>query len=550
MKRFLTALSIAVFVLCCACLITVDFDSMVFAQAKAESGTCVNHVYANNGEYTVINEATCTLKGTKYRSCLVCGSKDIVETPKNPDNHSSVSNSLTYETKPTCVSGGVGHYVCRGCNKSAKMVDLPADPQAHTKNGDFVVLTPETCQTEGTMAHQCKDCDEYFNHQTISANPDSHVTSENSTWVVNDLPTCSAAGSMTCYCDLCGNVAITKEVPATGNHTPAEEWSVVQAETCSSDGVKAQLCTVCSEPQNSTAIPADESKHVYSEEFTVDVKPTCVSSGEKSRHCMYCSAKTDVTYMPLEVDAHAYADEWIYTKEATCSESGYKHKLCTLCGVSSVATLVPKLSHTYPETYEVLQNSADGLSARVKYICTVCGYEYITIISFGDNSGEGNIGDDTDPYTKIHKIVLVDKTVIKVDYETMLITNVIRKMSVADFLAKFKNSNVYVIYDKNQEFVQEEQYIATGHRLNYETPDGVVTNYYVSVTGDVDSDGMITAADARLVLRASAKMDTLTGAYFVAADVNGDGKITAADARRILLVAAGLDFFDETYEMP
>lgn len=57
-------------------------------------------------------------------------------------------------------------------------------------------------------------------------------------------------------------------------------------------------------------------------------------------------------------------------------------------------------------------------------------------------------------------------------------------------------------------------------------------------TGDVNNDGNITAADARLALRTSAKLDTLSTEAFNAADVNGDGVITAKDARSILRYSA------------
>ena len=56
-------------------------------------------------------------------------------------------------------------------------------------------------------------------------------------------------------------------------------------------------------------------------------------------------------------------------------------------------------------------------------------------------------------------------------------------------------------------------------------------------------DSKVTAADARLALRAAAKIDTLQGDAFLAADVDFDEKIAAADARKILRVAAGLEKF-------
>ena len=68
--------------------------------------------------------------------------------------------------------------------------------------------------------------------------------------------------------------------------------------------------------------------------------------------------------------------------------------------------------------------------------------------------------------------------------------------------------------------------------------------------GDVDGDGAITSADARLTLRASVGLysdgatdrDFSKGArMFLAADYDGDGEIRAEDARRTLRAAVGLE---------
>ena len=61
------------------------------------------------------------------------------------------------------------------------------------------------------------------------------------------------------------------------------------------------------------------------------------------------------------------------------------------------------------------------------------------------------------------------------------------------------------------------------------------------VKGDVNSDGRITAADARAALRASAKLDVLSSNALLAADMDSNGRITAADARKILRISARLD---------
>ncbi len=59
--------------------------------------------------------------------------------------------------------------------------------------------------------------------------------------------------------------------------------------------------------------------------------------------------------------------------------------------------------------------------------------------------------------------------------------------------------------------------------------------------GDIDCDGRITAADARLALRASVGLEKFSEAQTLAADVDNNKSVTAADARTILRVSVGLE---------
>lgn len=61
--------------------------------------------------------------------------------------------------------------------------------------------------------------------------------------------------------------------------------------------------------------------------------------------------------------------------------------------------------------------------------------------------------------------------------------------------------------------------------------------------GDMNNDGNISAADARIALRIAAKLQTVTEYELFVGDLDGDGKITAAEARKILRVAAMIDSF-------
>lgn len=94
------------------------------------------------------------------------------------------------------------------------------------------------------------------------------------------------------------------------------------------------------------------------------------------------------------------------------------------------------------------------------------------------------------------------------------------------------------------QFMSYNRYVKPGYLQipDFDTSSGKY------MLGDVNLDGKITAADARLALRISAKLENYPAAdsdVFKNTDVNADGKITAADARIILRVSAGLSDFED-----
>ena len=59
--------------------------------------------------------------------------------------------------------------------------------------------------------------------------------------------------------------------------------------------------------------------------------------------------------------------------------------------------------------------------------------------------------------------------------------------------------------------------------------------------GDVDKDGRLSAADARLILRAAVSLEAIPASDLPYADLDGNGAVTAADARLSLRAALTLD---------
>lgn len=73
--------------------------------------------------------------------------------------------------------------------------------------------------------------------------------------------------------------------------------------------------------------------------------------------------------------------------------------------------------------------------------------------------------------------------------------------------------------------------------------DEVISEINNYQKGDVNLDGKITASDARIVLRISAKIEYVDDLRIKLADFNSDDKVNAADARYILRKSAKLDPF-------
>ena len=78
--------------------------------------------------------------------------------------------------------------------------------------------------------------------------------------------------------------------------------------------------------------------------------------------------------------------------------------------------------------------------------------------------------------------------------------------------------------------------------LNY---NSATTHYTIDdserILGDVDGNGDVSVNDARTVLRAAVKLETLTGTKLTIADMDGNGDISVNDARSVLRTAVKLD---------
>ncbi|MBE6649626.1 MAG: hypothetical protein E7614_08965 [Ruminococcaceae bacterium] len=107
-------------------------------------------------------------------------------------------------------------------------------------------------------------------------------------------------------------------------------------------------------------------------------------------------------------------------------------------------------------------------------------------------------------------------------------TNVSLKTTVPELLVSLgKDAKIKDKYDESVN-VSPSDFVGTGCVVTVENVD-----YQISVKGDINGDGIISASDYQTLLRYFKKLKNLDGVYFDAADVDNDGVVNAADYLKI-----------------
>ena len=117
-------------------------------------------------------------------------------------------------------------------------------------------------------------------------------------------------------------------------------------------------------------------------------------------------------------------------------------------------------------------------------------------------------------------------------------------LSIFIFVGSITSIAVNVFPDEERKIFSYSYGRDEGYIVGFDYENGDLA---VKRLGDMDEDGIIAATDARIALRASAKIETLSAENRVLADVDYDSKVTAVDARTILRVSAKLQSFESPF---
>lgn len=378
-----------------------------------------------------------------------------------------------------------------------------------------------------------------------------------------------------CGCDGLTGATIPDRVDSIGVRAFGYSWDDDVYEYKTIDGF-----TICGYANSTAETYANENgfdfvklKHDYVKSITKEA--TCTGQGEALYTCTVCGN----SYTAV-IPARGHEPEVVSGKAATCTEKGLTDgSKCSVCGeILKAQAAIPAKGHDYAVITENATCTADGSSV---YTCSACGDSYTEMLPAHGHKSEvvsgkavtctekgltdgskcavcgeilnaqieipatGHADDDMDSVCD-HCGTILGLVTVSADNIKVTETGVALRpnMVVDEIKSQLKNENVNIV-DKDGKTIAANGKVGTGSKIQLVDGNGnVVSEYEVIVLMDVNGDGSVTAADARIVLRHSAKLDKLEGAYKAAADINGDAKITAASARKILRVAAKLDEYN------
>lgn len=345
----------------------------------------LGHKHAEDDEGTVTKVADCKNEGEITYTCINCNNPYTVITDIDKSNHDiDGATVVKVVTAATCTKGGSE---IRNCKRCGSTVEVTTDALGHdwTK---WVVVTPATCVENGVEKLVCLRCGIDCNDAEITekTRPISATGTHKTTKHDPVAATCTKGGTGLYYdCSVCGKYfsdeAGANEIEAIPTTDPnGHDFGddIIVPATCSADGYKYKVCSVCGDKTDK--VSTGEAKLNHSTDngavhtlVKVNKAATCSAEGEGVYKCSLCG---NTFTKAIAVDENAHSAVWS-TIAATCTADGKRVKTCDLCGETLGETTIDALGHAYKITTKTeLQNGK--IVTITTHTCTRkgCGYSY------------------------------------------------------------------------------------------------------------------------------------------------------------------------------
>ncbi len=511
-----------------------------------------------NEEYTVPESVTIIGSAAFERSKL---KNIIIGKNVNEIDNSSIDAFLScnYLDSITGFSGSCAEKYAN--SKNIKFIALDDSVCVHAYSS-WQTVTAAKCSSGGSEKSVCSLCGD-----TITRNTSALGHNYSTSFVVDKAASCGVVGAKSRHCSRCTAKTSVTKIPALEHKYGA--WQTTPA-TCAENGKQTRTCSICKKSEIKT-IAAIE--HTYGTEWIIDKTPTCTDTGSKSLHCSVCDAKSSIT--EIAALGHKYS-EWITVEDADCTKNGLRQRTCSECNTVETENIAAS-GHDYGDWTVTAEPTYanNGVETRLCINCDAAEHRDIDklvvtkefkdetsgiSVSCSDSTYEGNISVKVSTASKSENFKILQKEAGNHPAAVFDITTVFEDAEVQPngaVLVKIpipagynpETLEIYYISDDNTYAEQLPCYIEgdficfeTTHFSQYAIVD-VSEELPEYVLGDVNSDGNVNAADARLALRISAELEAPTDIQLKAADADLNGKVTAADARMILRKSAGLEDF-------
>lgn len=270
----------------------------------------------NFDSWYTIEDATCTMEGSKTRSCTSCSYFEEETIPAK--GHNVYTKSVE---NPTCYEDGVKIEGCRRSGCDYEKITVISGGHIF---GDWYESKSPLCEEPGEETRECirEGCD----HVEVREGADAldHVMSD---WHETKAPTCEDSGEEARECTREGcNHLETREIPSLGGHTLGD-WYETKAPLCDKAGEERTDCQRegCDHFETRATDPIGE--HAMGDWYIAQ-NPSCIRDGLYRKDC---EREGCIYYETEKIPAtgeHSYG-YWYETLAPTCTYAGEKRRDCS-----------------------------------------------------------------------------------------------------------------------------------------------------------------------------------------------------------------------------
>ena len=194
-------------------------------------------------------DADCTNDGRKEKICIVCSNIEVLSAvPAKGHN----PNDWQTKTEATCTVNKVEERICKDCNA---VVETKVHPVIGHDLGEWQVITDASCTQNLIEGKICRVC-----ATVVETKVGSKIQHDYIQAVIGS--TCLVGEHVLHTCRFCGDTYESDFSKPNEAHVDGG-WVVDTAPTCTSDGIRKKICSVCSKGLSFEPIAMDPNNHSF-----------------------------------------------------------------------------------------------------------------------------------------------------------------------------------------------------------------------------------------------------------------------------------------------